>query len=571
MLAAICSPAAMPNSSRLFVGIVVVLAGCGPNEGAGTGSDSGDPGGTSEPTGGDLDGVRVIREDLYIPAVGKPVARLADPLATDLELAIRFGDQEFIGSYDGAGERRFADVPDGPYLLRRDAAPDPGLPGTTGFRRFTATDLRVHDFGAIYSGRADVATTAAPGTSLRLSVTDMQPLQYTDNFELYSHDADAWSLLRYDGEGSPFVGDDEISGWKVAWDRETVETTRDATPLINRDKGDALRLAHLVNEPLVPAPTDLTDPWSYARVDRLIESAALNVQPMNAGANAPATGAFAAVKQKTLKLDLRLGAYLATMNSFNPEGTDAECSANIFLEPGVETPVLGITPTLATLSVAAEVPVDPSCFPNELGECDLNSCADGCDPETTPAKLADRVVELSYGNPYGPGTESISVTCNSFVRAFHPKSGAVEPLSVDVFTNLSVADLDGPLAPTLGPPTNLRVNGEVVAAIAVSEVGLTPTISFDAPTIGVPDSYTIVVRTLEDVLNADANILSRRRAVASVLTEDTTVQIPAGVLTAGAFYYFQVLANVGTRLESPRRSASHTMAGARAATGIVTP
>lgn len=96
---------------------------------------------------------------------------------------------------------------------------------------------------------------------------------------------------------------------------------------------------------------------------------------------------------------------------------------------------------------------------------------------------------------------------------------------------------------------------------AVTKVGLTPTVSFSAPTQGAPDHDTVTVRTLEDVLDGDGTVLS----------EATSVQLPAGLLAAGSYDYFQVSADVGTRLAAPRRACSHTAAGARTATGIVTP
>ncbi len=548
--------------------LAVLLAGCGPGAGGDT-SGSGDDSSASEPTGGGFDGVIVVREDSYLPAAGAAVVQPADPIGEDLDMTIVAGGEVFLGAYDDAGARSFAGVPEGPYLLRRDLAPNPDLPGTPGNQVYTATSLRTLDRGASYAGRADLATTHVPGTSLTLTVLDMQPLQASDTFELYSHDADAL-VFPSPGDGGPLVDDIAISDWNIAWDTSTVFTARDATPLVDPARGDTLRLTHLVTEPLVPGATDLGDPWSYALVERVLESAALTVTPMSAGAGATANGAFDPVATKTVALDLRPGAFLGELASFAAP-TIAFCLASIYLEPGVELPVLGMTPTLATLSLEAASPLDPACFPDSLGECDPVLCVDGCVTDTAPTTPGDRVVELGYGNPYGPGSESITFQCSASVLVSHPKTGDSELLTVDIFTNQRLADLGGPLVPTLGPPGDLRVNGESAAADGVTKVGLSPTISFSAPTLGAPDHYTVVVRTLEDVLDGEGNILSRRRTIASVQTEDTSVQIPAGVLETGAYYYFQVVAATGTELASTRRAYSHTAAGARTATGIVTP
>lgn len=558
----------MPHASlyHWFGAITLSLAACGPGGGdddAGSGSGGSDDGAT-EPTGG-FDGVIVTREDMFIPAAGEPVVEPLDPLDGEA-MTILVGDQTFMSELDGAGQRSFAGVPEAPYLLRVDYPSV--LPGAPPVQRFTATALRVLDFGASVSGRPDVAFGDA---TLVLDVDGMQPLTVFDSFELYSYGADAWALIStFDGEGAPLEGDAALSGWALPWTDAIVLTNRAGVPLIDPGKGDAPRLAHLAGTKLVPGLPDLQDPWSYATVSRVVESAALTMPPMTAGGTAQATGSFEPVAMKSVALDLRLGAFFAELTKF-AASSSADCSVSIYIEPGVEAPVIGITPSLTSLNVPFDVPIDLTCLPDELGECNLDVCPDGCEDVRAPVAPADRVVELSYGNPYGVGTESLSVVCNAYLTVSHPEADTEELLTVNMFVNRRLADVSGPLVPTLTAPGDLRVNGEPAPASAVTTVGLTPTISFTAPALGAPDDYTITVRTLEDVVDAGGEILSSRRTVATLRTADTTLQIPAGILEEGAYYYFQVNAGVGSELGSPRRAYTHATAGARTATGIVTP
>lgn len=552
-----------------FGALTLSLAACGPGDADDdAGSDGGDSDdGATEPTGG-FDGVIVTREDMFSPAAGEPVAQPLDPLDGEA-MTILVGDQTFAGELDGAGQRSFAGVPEGPYLLRVDFPSF--LPGAAPVQRFTATALRVLDFGATVSGRPDVVLSEADDATLVLDVAGMQPLQPDDGFELYSHDADVWTVISlFDGTGAPLEGDTALTGWKLPWTADIVYTNRDATPLLDPGKGDAPRLAHLVTTQLAPDASDLQDPWSYASVTRVVETAALTMPTMTAGATVAATGSFAPAAATSATLDLRLADFFAELAKFGAL-TRADCFINIYIEPGVEVPAIGVTPTLASLDVPLDVPIDLTCLPDGLGECDPDLCPDGCADLRAPVAPADRVVELPYADPYGVGTQSLSVFCRGSVDLSHPQADTLELLDVDIFVNRRLADVNGPLVPTLTAPGDLRVNGEPAPSTAVTAVGLTPTISFTAPTVGAPDDYTIVVRTLDDFVDAGGDTLSSRRVVATLRTADTSVQIPAGVLEEGAYYYFQVNAGMGNRLDAPRRATTHATAGAGTATGVVTP
>ena len=539
---------------------------------------------TGAPTTGDVpttgepfDGVTLIKEVEHRPLDAAPSVEPADP-QVDVPLVIVSGDAVFADSvYDGAGARRFTGVPDGEFMIRSESPPDPGLPGTGPFVELLHTDLRTLDYGLTFAGRADVAAADAPGTALTLDVAAMQPLQAGDRFEVHSANADALARLQpADGPGDPLPGATSLSGWTVAWDETSVLSGRGGVPLLDPGRSDAPRIAHIVSAPLLadPTPAELaTDAWAYAVTSRVVASAALDLPAMTAGATAAATGTFAPLAAELADLDLRLAALQAELASLGPDLAGVSCDVTIFREPGVDVPIVGMTPTLGSLSVAGvDVPVDPICYPDDEGMCDPVACVDGCNGETVRLVPGDRQVALAWADPYGgDGTVTLAVGCSAFAAKTHPIADTNEFLLAGIDVARPLAD-DGPVLPVVGPPIALRVSGQAATHdVVISDVGAAPTLEYDPPTLGAPDYYEITVRTLEDVVDDQQNILSRRRAIARLRTAATAVQLPAGLLEPGSYYYFQVRAVVGTTLAALGRATGHTRGSAIAATGLVTP
>lgn len=539
---------------------------------------TGDPTTGAVPTTGDpFEGVTLLKKVEYRPIDAAPSVAPADPQG-DLPLVIVVGDDSFVDSvYDDAGARRFAGVPDGEFMVRSESPPDPGLPGTGPFVELLHTDLRTLDYGYTLAGRADVVAADVPGTALTLDVTAMQPLQAGDRFEVHSANADALARLQpADDPEGPQPGATSLSGWTVAWDESTVLSGRGGVPLLDPTRSDAPRIAHLVSAPLIadPTPAELADDaWAHAVTTRLVASAPLELPAMIAGSTAAATGSFTAARAEFADLDLRLAALQAELASLGPELAVLSCDVAIVREPGVDLPIVGMTPTLGGLSVAAvDVPVDTACYPDDEGMCDPVACPDGCNGDTKRLVPGDRAVALAWADPYGgEGTVTLTAGCSAFAAKTHPTAGTNEFLLAAIDVVRPLAD-DDPIQPVVGAPLALRVGGQAATHdIVVSGVGTAPTLEFDPPTQGVPDYYEITVRTLEDVVDDQQNVLSRRRAIARLRTAATAVQLPDGLLTPGSYYYFQVRAVVGTTLAALGRATGHTRGSATAATGLVTP
>jgi hypothetical protein len=522
---------------------------------------------TAEPTTGEpFAGVTLVREEVFVPVGGEPTTVLADPLRELVAQTIEAGGAVFNnGEYDGAGRRRFAGVPEGTYVIRGEAGPNEAL-GTAGVLEFRVTDVREVDVGGTFAGRAGVEPIAADGTTLRVDVTGMQALGPGDAFEAYSGEADAIGFFgsAYDpaapDSGEPAPGATELAGWTLAWDSSAVFSGSGVVPRIEPDRGDVLRLSHLIEAPLTVEDPAVEGAWAYASTRRLGETAVLELAAMTAGAENPASGAFAAVPTVEAELDLRLAGFLDEVRGQAGASVSMGCNATILLEPGVEAPIVGMVPTLGTLDVfRVEVPSEPACYPDDQGACDPVACPDGCN------------VALGYGNPYAGGTEVLYVRCFNTVLVTHPVAGTNETSTASVATARRLDD-GGPVVATLGVPRALRINGEAAPGDAVvTGVGTTPTLSFEAPAFGTADYYIVRVRTLEDVVDADEVILSRRRLVATIATAATSVQVPAGVLEVGAYYAFDVLAVLGSPIDAPNRTRTHAYARSSATSGLCTP
>jgi hypothetical protein len=117
-----------------------------------------------------------------------------------------------------------------------------------------------------------------------------------------------------------------------------------------------------------------------------------------------------------------------------------------------------------------------------------------------------------------------------------------------------------PIVPTLTPVQAPLVGGAGAFA-SLTGVGLTPTLSWTAPAVGTPTSYTVTVYVLG--LNAGA---STSTPVATFTTTQPTVTILPGMLTSGNVYYARIVATVSPSDTSGTAPLRFTPVGAHAAT-----
>jgi hypothetical protein len=95
-----------------------------------------------------------------------------------------------------------------------------------------------------------------------------------------------------------------------------------------------------------------------------------------------------------------------------------------------------------------------------------------------------------------------------------------------------------PIVPAVGPVQAPLING-VDALGAQSATGLTPTISWSAPLVGVPTSYSVTIHRLH--LAPDLTT-STATPIASWTLAGTRIDVPPGVLQGGERYFVQIVA-----------------------------
>lgn len=553
--------------ARIHTGMLACLAlvACKGDGGAAT-DGAGSTGTTTDepPTGGPaFDGVRQAALATYLPLGGGVVDASRDLQADGSKWTIEAGGQSYPAVYDGAAWMEYAGVPEGVYLLRRDAVPDAALPGIKGVVSYRETAERELYVGLIYTGRIDKVYAEDEATALSISATGMTPLTYDDSFELYSYNADAldFPVPTFDPEdGSPEEGATTLSGWTVPWDALSAFSQR---PLVDFGKGDDLWLTHLTGSQRIAEPmgAEADDPWSYAIVQTLVEAAPLAGATMVDGATAAVSGTFAKAPPQPHTLDVRASAFFDELQRNVATPVSSSCSLSIYLEPGVAIPIYGLTPTLASASVdGLDLALDPLCPPDA---CDPVACAGGCPGKhVTPGDL---MLAIAHGNLFTGGTETLTLECIARTVVTHPTELDTDTLSATLAITGRLADLAAAaIEPKLGLVSDIAVGGAPLAVTDIKTgVGTTPTISFSPPLFGTPDIYTVTVRTIDNVKDGNDTVISARRRIATFNTTSTSVTLPAGILEQGRYYHVLVRASLGIKLtggpyqhESPSSSAT---------------
>lgn len=559
--------------SRAATAACLTIVAC-KGDGAGTGTDStGDTAGsTTVPTTGGqpFDGVRQSVLGTYLPLDGTMVEAGRDAQANGVKLTVESGGTSYPAVYDGAAWMEFAGVPEGVYLLRRESVPNATLPGTKGLIGYTEYSDRELNVGEIFTGRPDKVYAADEATSLSISATGMTAVNLGDTFELYSYNADALdfpfpSFDPEDGSNSPLEGATALSNWLSPWTALSAQSER---PLVDFSKGDDLWLTHLPTN-LEPIAADPEDPWSMASVQRLTEAAQLTGPPMTDGATTAVAGAFVKVPQKPLTLDFHASAFFDALKPNIPTPEDSGCILSVYLEPGVATPIYGLTPTLTEVYVTGiDVDLDPMCPASDT--CDPVACAGGClSKHVLPGDLK---LDLPYGNPFTGGTETVNVNCFVRTKVVHPSAQNIDTLTAQVTLSGRLADLAGAaLKPTIGLVQDITIAGKPSTPTDVQTgVGMTPTISFSPPLLGAPDYYTVIVRTIDDVKDANDDVISSRRRIGTVATTNTSVTLPADLLAPGGYYHVVVQARYGLKLNSGG-AYQHDIGSSEATSGLFTP
>lgn len=349
------------------------------------------------------------------------------------------------------------------------------------------------------AGRPNAAAQA--DTVADISVYGLSPWGEHDFLQVYSGAAGLFRLgAEYDAPNPPLPGARAVTNMLVPWDTYARLTGA---------AGDDIFVAHDVGEPL-----------GNARLYRTTELARLERVSLADGATTPLTATVAPLAQD-LPIDLTFDDALARdPASAHPDVLETTGIASVGWAPGVERHGL-------------------------YGEW-----ADAAWDYTTEG--GERRWQTAIARPpvgFGAAV-SISVMRSSAFTA----TGATEPAHLPAYfgRELPLADTrpGERLALTLGPPRDLQLGGVDAWSADLRGVGVQPEVRWAAPAVGRARSYEVYV--FELVANGPwTQVVYRAR----LITDTTSVRLPAGWLSEGHDYVVDVRASETLEVSRPWTSS----------------
>ncbi len=338
-------------------------------------------------------------------------------------------------------------------------------------RWFTADDATV-DLGADRLGRAD-AQPAPGGAEIALSVGGLSPWQSGDQLELYSPGAGAWML-------APLGADDSATEAQAVlpWDGN----------LVRASAGDRLLVAQLDQDSLDGEP--------YLALARAAELLTVEMT----GGRLPVQVALADAPRESFAVDWRIAAFDAVRLRSQAVIAEAWYDAGLAAMPAADS----------------------------LGNYDLS--ADLVTMRVTDRTGRDLHGSFDYGRPAVADWPVVATVVAWYPAARGAVGGDAKAILFDaLWIRDRAGALDGaPLAPTLGPPERLRVNG-ADAAVARAGVGPSAQIAWDPPSLGEAAGYQLVVYSL-----ASRDGQTRDIGEVELRTTRTAARLPPGAVAPEA-------------------------------------
>ncbi|KFE64659.1 PKD domain-containing protein [Hyalangium minutum] len=392
------------------------------------------------------------------------------------------------GSGDASGTFIIPNVDRTPYLLRFGGS-------------YLWAHSRMLDLSRADLGRHD--TVIEPETTqLQMQVSGLNPWQGGDDFQLSS----ASTGLGYFSATScstPFFPEDLDGETSFNFTIDYLYSMQNCgTPAarIDASRGDVLYATQLVSR------TDAATGMTFQEVQRSFQTNSLT------GPN-PSTlllsGTLAPLPLVSRVVDYRAASFEALALAGHPSATAGTTTLNLGILPGYDQ------------------------FGSYAGWPDLVLATFG-------AGLGDVAPTFTYGNPYPANwSQFITAQTTSRVRYSVPLEGggSSTPRIYSAYTYAQQPVGNGPIIPLVGPPRDLRLNG-ALAWDVLTGVGETPLMSWTAPSLGTPTSYS--VRVYE--LYATSTGSTSRVTVTNLATDQTQLRMPPGVLVPGKHYHLQVSA-----------------------------
>jgi hypothetical protein len=386
------------------------------------------------------------------------------------------------GTGDALGGFTIPGVPVGTYYLQVDD-------------RFLVTSGESVDLGYAILGRPDAVPATIPSTDLVFDVDNLSAWNpFGDELQMFSAGSGTvgFSLQNRASSGLPEEGNTALAGF--TYDLAAAEDPM----LIDGDAGDELYLTQLA----------LTDDGAnlYRRVTRVFIPDPFT---MTDGEATSLGGSFADVAETdTFAVDWDRPAF------------DAALRAGAPLEEIASSPTLG----LHTLPSAGERGF-------YYDSADIIQLSSGWTDDVSEVQAS-----WAYGDPY-PDAWTRMVSAGLVTYRYRGVDGA-EPRALysAIMVDLpsSAVSPETAIEPVVGPVRSPLVAGHD-AFESIDGVGTMPVVSWDPPAVGEATSYNVWVMML---VAADGFTYAYRAAV--LVTTDTQITIPPGVLVPGGTCYFLI-------------------------------
>ena len=253
----------------------------------------------------------------------------------------------------------------------------------------------------------------------------------------------------------------------------------------------------------------------YLSLSRYFETAPLS---LGDGQNVTVVGAMTTVNQnQTVNCDFRASQFAAAVQGLVPTGftnVGTQFSVNLF---GASIPTTEGVPLQAEADFLSYQP---------------------------PSTTADAVSgPMTYGVPplYPFSPYGFIIYFPSLAFAFPGTTAAgsaVRTIGMQMIQPMS-ALCAGPIVPTLTPVNGLTLNG-ADAFQPLTGVGLTPVLAWNAPAVGTPTRYIVIVTQFFKSTNG---LTTLGTVVGQIYTRERQVRIPPGVLSSGNTYSVDIVAD----------------------------
>jgi hypothetical protein len=169
----------------------------------------------------------------------------------------------------------------------------------------------------------------------------------------------------------------------------------------------------------------------------------------------------------------------------------------------------------------------------------------------TPNGDSDMQIDARESNPFPPTWARFASATVSFPIAMFVPGGMrplVDAATMRVYDSADVLQA-APVTPRLSPPRAPQIAGQS-AELARTGVGLTPRLSWTAPSFGQPTLYQVLLSRIE--VSVDETSTSPQLMIS---TDQTSVTLPPGLLQRGSWYRFRVSALLadGNSVSTPKR------------------